>query len=55
MAPIPGRRDMPSCSEGRRCVRLKGAGPNRTLVLFASIAVLIVVIAIVYLLFLAPR
>jgi len=41
---------------GRRSwVRLKGAGPNRILVLLASIAVLVVLIAIVYFMFLAPR
>jgi hypothetical protein len=36
-------------------VRLKGAGPNRTLVLLISIVVVILVVAIAYVLFLAPR
>jgi hypothetical protein len=36
-------------------LRLKGAGPNRTLVLVASIAVVLLVIAVAYVLILAPR
>jgi hypothetical protein len=41
--------------QGDPPVRLKGAGPNRTLLLVASIVAILVVIAVVYVLMLAPR
>jgi len=36
-------------------LRLKGTGPNRTLVLLVSIVVVVAVIAVAYFVFLAPR
>jgi hypothetical protein len=36
-------------------LRLKGTGPNRTLVLLVSVVVIVAVVVVAYLVFLAPR